>query len=191
MAICIFIWKNGQDGAMFKRWQQQNQPDETDWTTSRLTLSIRRASPVSSSGNYTCLALGLKEKIQTTFDIKVLGKRHIRFQIEIFPKEKYISIDLKYCTSTASELPDLSQVEPTNVTERRGGKAKFLCWVHSSSEPQVEWLKRLPPNQSTRNELNLHTNTSLIVGRDHYQSMTHSIYYSTIVEIDFTVNELK
>lgn len=76
------------------------------------------------------------------------------------------------CDVTAgSELPDMSEVHPTNVTETRGGKAKFHCWVQSASQPEVEWLKRFP--DGFRQDMNLlYANTSLVIGQDHYQSMT-------------------
>lgn len=67
-------------------------------------------------------------------------------------------------------LPGMSEVAPSNVTELRGGRAKFHCWVHSSSEPEVEWLKRLPNSASARKDLTLHINTSLVVGEAQFQS---------------------
>lgn len=134
------IWL--KDGVVYKRWQQQNAADETSWrTASRLTLAIRRAGP-SSSANYTCLALGLKGKMQTTFIVSVLD----------------------------SAVSDMSEVHPANVTEFRGGRAKFHCWVRSTSLPQVEWLKRLP-GHPLRPDLSLYPNTSLVVGEDHYQKL--------------------
>lgn len=74
----------------------------------------------------------------------------------------------------------MSEVHPSNVTEFRGGRATFHCWVHSvgTSQPEVEWLKRLPAGP-VRNDLNLYSNTSLVVGKDHYQSMTSCILYTT------------
>ncbi len=76
------------------------------------------------------------------------------------------------CDVTAgTELPDMSEVHPTNVTETRGGRAKFHCWVQSASQPEVEWLKRFP--DGLREDMNrLYANTSLVIGQDHYQSMT-------------------
>ena len=73
----------------------------------------------------------------------------------------------------------MSEVHPSNVTEFRGGRAKFHCWVHSvgTSQPEVEWLKRLPASP-VRNDLNLYSNTLLVVGKDHYQSMTSCILYT-------------
>lgn len=64
----------------------------------------------------------------------------------------------------------MSEVHPANVTEFRGGRAKFHCWVRSTSLPQVEWLKRLP-GHPLRPDLSLYPNTSLVVGEDHYQSI--------------------
>lgn len=72
-------------------------------------------------------------------------------------------------TYADSTVPDMSEVHPSNVTEFRGGRAKFHCWVRSTSRPEVEWLKRLPGGP-VRNDLNLYSNTSLVVGQDHYQS---------------------
>lgn len=75
------IWL--KDGVVYKRWQQQNAADETSWrTASRLTLAIRRAGP-SSSANYTCLALGLKGKMQTTFIVSVLEQDDRTSQIQL------------------------------------------------------------------------------------------------------------
>ena len=74
----------------------------------------------------------------------------------------------------------MSEVHRSNVTEFRGGRATFHCWVHcvGTSLPEVEWLKRLPASR-VRNDLNLYSNTSLVVGKDHYQSMTSCILYTT------------
>jgi hypothetical protein len=70
LAYVFYYIKNGVE---YKR-SMQNQPDETSWKkASRLTLPFRRAAS-GSSGNYTCLALGLKERIETNFDIQVLGR---------------------------------------------------------------------------------------------------------------------
>ncbi|KAI9562994.1 hypothetical protein GHT06_010450 [Daphnia sinensis] len=133
------IWL--KDGVVYQR-SQQSQADETSWrTASRLTLAIRRAGPAASA-NYTCLALGLKGQMQTTFVVSVLD----------------------------SAVDDMSEVHPANVTEFRGGRAKFHCWVRSSSHPQVEWLKRLPA-RPLRTDLSLQPNTSLVVGEDHYQKL--------------------
>ncbi|XP_057368211.1 fibroblast growth factor receptor-like 1 isoform X2 [Daphnia carinata] len=133
------IWL--KDGVVYKR-SQQNQADETSWrTASRLTLAIRRAGPATSA-NYTCLALGLKGQMQTTFVVSVLD----------------------------SAVDDMSEVHPANVTEFRGGRAKFHCWVRSSSLPEVEWLKRLPA-RSLRTDLSLQPDTSLVVGEDHYHKL--------------------
>lgn len=70
-----------------------------------------------------------------------------------------------------SAVSDMSEVHPTNVTEFRGGRAKFHCWVRSTSLPEVEWLKRLPGGPF-RSDMSLYPNTSLVVGEDHYQSKT-------------------
>lgn len=79
-----------------------------------------------------------------------------------------------------STVPDMSEVHPSNVTEFRGGRAKFHCWVRSTSRPEVQWLKRLPGvvggGPVVRNDLNLYSNTSLVVGQDHYQSILYDGY---------------
>lgn len=68
-------------------------------------------------------------------------------------------------------MRNLSEVLPTNVTELRGGRAKFHCWIRtgssSSSRPLlVQWLKRLP-KAPYRGQVN--SNASLVVGDEQYQ----------------------
>lgn len=71
----------------------------------------------------------------------------------------------------------MTEVEPHNVTERRGGTGKLHCWIYSLGTPEAEWFKMLPADDYYRQH-QLHANTSLVIGRDQYQSDSDYFYTS-------------
>ena len=131
----------------------------------RLSLEIPPAGP-TTAGNYTCLARGVRQTIDVTFTIEVLGILCYFMLISTF----IWLIVFRIQDMQKRMIRNQSEVLPANVTELRGGRARFHCWIYSPSPPVlVQWLKRLP-KAPYRGQVN--SNTSLVVGEEQYQGKT-------------------
>lgn len=156
--------------------RRADQVEESE--TLHLPLRIQGAT-VDSTGNYTCLALGLKERAQLTFTIEVLGT--VMSLATLAPTSPRGCSPSGVFLDAKRSIPDMSEVEPFNNTERRGGTGKLHCWIYSLAKPEAEWFKLLPLDAGQ-----LHPNTSLVVGGHHYQSMITSTHPATLVHYVLT-----